>query len=198
MTGGFVGMAKKVSEADLANAKSTLESSLRDELLTEARAEVPEDFILYPNLIQIAYSDLPQTESGADSVTINEHADFYGVMFKRSDLNDFLANKKLGTENGQVSIMGIESLDAAFSSTSPLDLLNTNEIQIEFTGDRVAEYVVREDALKNDLAGQPKDALKEISRTKYPNIETARGVVRPFWKSDYPTDVSKIKTVKSI
>lgn len=198
MTGGFVGVAKKVSEDDLSKAKSTLESSLRDELLTEAKAQVPDDFVLYPNLIQISYQDLPQTASTGDTATINEHADFYGVMFKRRDLNDFLADKKLQIQPGEVNIQGLESLDISFVSTSTIDLLNTSEIEFELSGNTTAEAIIPEESLKNDLVGQPSDALKEISQTKYPNILSAHGVIRPFWKTSYPDDISKIKVIKSI
>lgn len=198
MTGGFVGVTKKVSESDLTGAKTTLETSLRAELLEEAKAQVPEDFVLYPNLTQISYQDLPQTVSTGDTATINVHADFYGVMFKKIDLNNFLVSKKIEDSTSSLfKIQNLESLEASFVSNTPVDILNTSEIQFVITGETTAESTISEESLKKDLAGKPKNDLKDIIRVNYPNILNARGVIRPFWKTSFPDDVEKIKIVKT-
>src|SRR3989344_3071580 len=61
MTGGLVGMEKAVGAEDLANAKTELEVALKDDLWEEAKAEVPEDFILFPSLSQSVFEDMPQS-----------------------------------------------------------------------------------------------------------------------------------------
>ncbi len=59
MIGGFVGIRRKVSDTDLAAANTTLQTSLKTELMNQAKAQVPPDFIIYPNLVYITYTNPP-------------------------------------------------------------------------------------------------------------------------------------------
>jgi hypothetical protein len=195
MSGGFVGISKQVSEADLSKAKADLENLLKSDLLVQATAQVPEDFVLYPNLVQITYTDLPQSAPSGETVTINERADFYGVMFKRSDLANYLASRKITDVTMlPVVIPQVEKLDISYTSTAPADLVKTEQIDITITGSVNAVSNIPEDSLKTDLAGAPKDGLSNILR-KYPNILTASATVRPFWKGSFP-DASQIDLVQ--
>src|SRR3989344_5462420 len=89
MSGGFVGVEKIVKKEDKTRVKAQLEAALKEELISEAKAQVPEDFILLPSLSSVTFEDLPQTDSlSRDSVTVNMRANLFGVMFKRSDLSN--------------------------------------------------------------------------------------------------------------
>ena len=196
MTGGFVGIAKKVSDADLSKTKNSLETSLKNQLIDEAKAQVPEDFILYPNLVQVTYSNLPQTNQTSSGVTVNEQADFYGVMFKKSDLENYLSSKKVSdTSLLPVSIINLSTLDASFTNSSTDDLLKAEQVNINFSGQGMAVSLIGESNLKNDLLGISKNSLGNVLK-KYPNILNASAVVRPFWKTSFPNDVSKITLIK--
>ncbi|MFZ2770129.1 MAG: hypothetical protein WAZ50_03330 [Minisyncoccia bacterium] len=197
MTGGFVGVRKQVSDTDLAKAKATLEVTLKSELMLQAKAQVPADFILYPNLIVINYSDLPQTSPKADSVTLNEQADFYGVMFKRSDLNNYLAQKK--ASQGiivSVEIVDLASLDATLQKQSTQDFIKAEQISFELSGNARAVAIVPVENLKKDLVGSNKSDLAS-SLIKYPSIDNANVKIHPFWKNSFPTNVNDIKIIKN-
>jgi len=197
MSGGFVGLSKKVSDADLTTAKTSLEAGLKDSLLTEAKAQVPSDYVLFTNLVQISYSDLPQSAPTDKGVTVNRHAEFSGVMFRKEDLSTFLASKKLtGATNVQgISFTNLESLDFAFATGTQIDLLKADSLNFTVSGDTKAVYFVPEEALKSDLAGISKNTLTDILKN-YPTIETATAVIHPFWSGSFPNDPSKIKIVK--
>jgi hypothetical protein len=197
MSGGFVGVTKKVSNEDLLKAKTTLESSLRDQLVNEAKAEVPEDFVLYPNLIQITYTDLPNSSSTASGVMVNRHADFYGVMFKKSDLANYVAKKKLTSElPSPIELTDIGSLDISFAGAATADLLKADQINIEISGNTAAVSRIDEEGLKNSLVGTKKSSIDQVLQ-KYPGIESANAVIRPVWKTSFPTDPSKINVKSS-
>ncbi|MES2214113.1 MAG: hypothetical protein V4465_01855 [Patescibacteria group bacterium] len=197
MTGGFSGLMKKVSEADLSKARSTLESSLKAELLNEAKAQVPADFILYPNLVQITYADAPQSNATDSGVTVNEHADFYGVMFKRSELAAYLASKKATTIPVPLDMPDISGLDASFvGRDAQADLLKAETVSFEVTGSAKAVSIISEDDLRNALAGKSKSGVNEVLGA-YPGILSAVASVRPFWKTSFPSDPSKIKVVSA-
>ena len=197
MFGGYIGVRKQVSATDLSKAKALLEETLKKELFVQAKAQVPPDFILYPNLVVINYSDLPQTAPKTDTVTLNEQADFYGVMFKRSDLNNYIAIKKANQGIiGNVEIIGLDSLSATLQKQATLDFIKTEQISFELSGNARAVAVVPEENLKKDLIGITKKDLAKIL-TNYQSIENASVSINPFWKNTFPTSVKDIKLVKN-
>lgn len=198
MTGGFIGTEKAVSPADGAKAKESLEVVLRAELLNQANAQVPADYILFPNLVSIVYEDLPQSNQTNSGATINERGNFYGVMFKKKDLISFLAQKKAVADTGvPIDISDLSSLDLSFIVQPQGDLLNAEQISFQVTGGVVAAFIVDEEALKQDLSGIKRNE-EEVVLKKYPGIVSANAVLRPFWNNSFPTDASKIKIVKNI
>ena len=192
MSGGFVGMTAKVSAADLATAKTTLEAGIKTDLLAQARAQVPADFILFPNLSQITYTLLPQGTSTATTATENEQGNFTGVMFKKSDLATFLATQQLGSNvvTGPMEIPDYSSLTIGFAGTNP-DLLQATSVNFQVNGTALTQWVTDESGLVKDLAGTKKSDLDSILKN-YPSIQSADATIKPFWKSSFPTDTTKI------
>lgn len=196
MTGGFVGKEKSVSEAELSVTRATLDEELSRELIEQARAQVPEDFVLFPHLATVTYEDLPQSNVTNSSVTVNRRGNFYGVMFKKSDLARFLTSKKaVVVQSDQVEIEDIESLDLAFAGTVPADLLQVNELNFTVEGQVLAMWITNADSLKSELTGRNKNDISEILKN-YPSIAQANAYIRPFWKSSFPDDADKITLKK--
>jgi hypothetical protein len=192
MTGGFVGTAKSVKPEDLEKAKAELETALREELSTQAKAQLPGDFILYPSLSSFSFEELPQSEANGNNVTLNLRGNFYGVMFKKSDLSNFLASKKIALAPGEmIEIPALDSLAMSFGSTAPADLLSANEIIFKVSGEVQALWVTDEIELKKDLVNRKKDEISVILGN-YPGIKEAEATIRPFWKSAFPEDPAKI------
>ncbi|KND48983.1 MAG: hypothetical protein AB200_00960 [Parcubacteria bacterium C7867-005] len=197
MTGGFVGLSKKINPTDLASAKAKVEADLTDQLSNEAVKQVPEDFILYPKLSHTSFSDLPQTSSSKDVAVVNRRGEFYGVMFKRADLSNFLASKKMNsTSTLPVMISTLESLDVSFAKSSAPDLLTATVFDFIVSGKVIATSIIAENDLRSSLAGINKNELTAILKN-YPGILTAGAVIRPFWKNTFPDDQSKIKIINS-
>lgn len=193
MTGGFSGIAKVANESELSKANSELMAALRDDLLREARAQAPAEFVLYPELSIIEFNEPVQTNAGNGNVTVSQTGNFYGVMFKRSDLAAFLATEKTNTELPlPVRIADIDSLSLSFNGEQPANLLDAEEISFVVTGTAKALSHINEESLRQSVAGKDKDELQSILRS-LPGIKTADAVVRPFWKSAFPEEASKIK-----
>lgn len=196
LAGGFVGKEKVVKPEDLTKAKSELEAALKEELWTEAEAEVPVEFILFRNLSTFSFEDMPQTAGDGGNVVINRRGHIYGIMFKRSDLANYLGQKKISLPASDVvEIPDFSSLNLSFASNPPADLLSLNDVSFKITGDAKLVWVTDEVALKADLAGKHKRDIPGILNN-YPTIASASVTVRPFWKSSLPDDVEKIKVVK--
>ena len=193
MSGGFVGVEKVVKNEDKTRVKAQLEAALKEELISEAKAQVPEDFILLPSLSSVTFEDLPQTDSlSKDSVTVNMRANLFGVMFKRSDLSNRLALDKITLASGElVDIVELDSLKFAFAGTLPTDLLILDEVKFSVTGGAVALWYTDEVALKADLIGKHKRDIPSVLNN-YPTVLSATATIRPFWKSSFPEDGERI------
>lgn len=186
MTGGFVGMEKGVSPEALAQAKEELKASLKDQLIEEARAQVPADFVLYPTLSTITYEDGPQSSSTDKTVNVNESGSFYGVIFKKSDLAQYIKTKKLSIpENQAIEVIGLPELELAFDGAAPSDLLKSTQIDFKVNGTATAVWLTDETSLKKDLSGQSKNDLSIVLKN-YPGILSADAIIRPFWKTSFP------------
>lgn len=198
MSGGFIGMEKVVKDQDKVQAKARLETALRDELISEAKAQVPEDFILISSLSSVTFEDLPQTVSTGkkDNVVVNLRANLLGVMFKRSDLSAHLMLNKIKRASSEsVDIVALDSLDFVFAGTAPRDLLSSEEISFSVLGEAIAVWHTDESALKTDLVGRHKRDIASILNN-YPTVLSTTVTIRPFWKNSFPSDSARISIKK--
>jgi hypothetical protein len=194
MTGGFVGTQGKVSSDDLTKAKTLLDSALHDDLVAQAQAQVPADYVLFSNLTQISYGALSTSSSTDTTAVVSEHGDFIGAIFKKSDLAAYLATQKLqNAPTGPAEITNWNGLSVTASSTK-LDLANSTTINFQISGAANLLWDTNEPALAQDLAGKNKSDLSTILKN-YPSIVSASAMIRPFWKSVFPSDPAKIKIV---
>lgn len=188
MTGGFVGTEKAVSEADKTKARAELEAGLKSELLSEARAQVPDGFILIDELSSFTFEELPQTESSNQSnTTFNLRGNLEGAMFKEDDLITHISREKAGLSPGDIAeILDIDSINFAFASTSAVNPLLGDTLSFTASGSAVVLWRTDETALKADLLGRKKSELNAVLNN-YPNIVEASATVRPFWKTSFPS-----------
>jgi len=197
MTGGFVGVERVVSEKDKTRVTNDLQTTLKEGLISEAKAQAPEGFVLFPSLSSITFEELPQTEADKNSTTLNMRANLYGVMFKENDLSTHLTAKKADLAVGDtIDIVGLESLELAFTDTAPEDLLLSDKIDFSVSGVAKALWVIDETALRADLVGKHKRDIPSILNN-YPNIESVNATIRPFWKGSFP-DNSKDIVIKKL
>ncbi|MBI1974335.1 MAG: hypothetical protein HYS51_00540 [Candidatus Zambryskibacteria bacterium] len=197
MAGGFIGKEAVVKNEDKAKATSELEAALREELLAEAKAQVPDGFSMFPNLVAVNFETLPSTALSGANAVIKVKGDFAGMMFKKSDLSNQLANSKIKIASGElVDIMPLESLEVSFAGNAPKDLISMNEINLSVTGDTTAVWRTNETALKTDLAGRSKRDIPAILNN-YPAVVSATATVRPFWKNSFPLNSAKITIKKN-
>ena len=197
LSGGFVGKAKVVSDENLAKAKSEVKLGLDAQLMEEAKAQVPADFVLIPELSTVSYEDLPQTDAGNGDANVGMKANLNAVMFKETDLSKYLASKKITlTPEDVVKLEPLENLNFAFFGSTPTDLLSSDQMSFEVTGDSQLVWQTDENALRADLVGKSKNEVQSILNN-YLSIIKADVVIRPFWKRSFPDEISDI-TIKRI
>ena len=199
ITGGFVGQRKKVTDSDLAQAKSTLTTQLKDDLLNQVKAQIPADYVMFSGLTQINYELLPRQDAAGNSATVAMRGNLNAAIFKQGDLAQYLALEKLGVNNvpSEVEIADFSKITIVFDSQTSTDLLKDATIKIKVSGLATAKFLTDEKSLAADLIGVKKDNLNLVLK-QYPSIDTATPVIRPFWKSTFPTDVNKIRIKEQI
>ncbi|MEK7461729.1 MAG: hypothetical protein AAB586_01525 [Patescibacteria group bacterium] len=197
MSGGAIAGERAIKNEDEVAAKSQLEKLLKEELISEAKAQVPEDFILLSSLSSVTFWDLPQTDSdNENSVMINMHADLSGIIFKKVDLaNRLVADKIMLAIGESVDIVELDSLGFAFINNTATDSIPSDEIRFSVQGEAIAIWRVDEVALKSDLIGKSKRDLPSILNN-YPTIIKATATIRPFWNSSFPEDGANISLKK--
>jgi hypothetical protein len=192
MSGGFSGVRKKVSETDLTNARKSLEGSLRTELLSQARAQMPSDFILFPELASVTYEILPIEGAGENNAKVTVRGNLNAAIFKKGELAQYLAMQKLGADNigGEVAIDDFSAMNITTGSQEEIGRSGT--LRVLVVGQAEVRYMTDEVALASDLVGVPKKEVNTVLK-RYPSIESASAIIRPFWKSSFPNDVQEIK-----
>jgi len=193
MANGFSGVMKFPSESEVARARNQLRSELQTQLLSDAQAQKPDGYVLYPDATFIVFDDNESvSESKGDAVSLTERASMQGVIFNEQDLANFIAEQSLATFDGSdVSIPGIEEL--TFMMEGKEDGVGPGDtISFSLSGSVYVVWDIDADAMKEAFAGVPKKQFTTVLGG-FSHIERARASVRPFWKRNFPSDVNNIR-----
>lgn len=191
MTGGFVGERLTVSDNELRTATDAIRGELRQRLLERLAAEQPAGFVLYNESVRMRYESLPSTEAGEGRATIREKAVLEAPIFAAAEFAGYLAENTIaGYEGEQVRVENPQTLTFAYVSASSTPAAEKVDFSLSGTTRIVWDYDQEE--LRSDVAGASKTALPAIL-SKYPAVERAEAVVKPFWKGSFPEDPKKIR-----
>lgn len=195
MTGGFVGMTKSVSPEKLLQAKARLEGELKSELLAEARTKVPAGNIWFGDAYRLKFDTLSQPPAaGKGTVTVHESATLSLFLFPQMGIARAIAEKTVtGWSGAPVALSERENLSFSFkgSEYSPTSI---GPVGFNLKGRAVLIWQTEAAKLKAELTGKSKKELPTII-SHYPSIAAADVVMRPFWKSTFPSSPDKIKVV---
>lgn len=195
MTGGFSGIVKIASTEDIKKAKIELENSLKETLLAQARAEVPDYFVLYDDAVFFSFGDpdVADTEnSKKDIITVTASGVLHGVLFKDSELSKSIAENTIDSYTGDnISIDDLDKLEFTVVDRKSFDPATDTEINFTLFGSSEVVWDIDGIALARDLAGKDKTSFLDV-RSNYPGIERFEAIVRPFWKKTFPKDPSDI------
>ncbi len=198
MTGGFVGVKKKISADVRKGALGEIETGLRDMLATEVKTQIPENFVFFEEVLFYEFEEVSQTEVKNDSVKINLKGTVRAAIFDRDALEEFLADQTTpALNNEKVEVIGLENLTVITKNKDKIDIKTHPIFEVGIAGQAVVAALFPEDVIQNELVGGSKKSLQSVL-SKYTSIQEAEAVLRPFWKRSFPTDVKKIKIEKVI
>lgn len=196
--GGFSGIIKTASSEDLDNALNSIENSLKEILLSQARLQVPDDFILYDNAVFFEFNNTTkQKETTKGPILVTETGKLHGVIFNRAELSKHVAMNFIGSYGGEdVIVRNLDELGFSIIEQEKINIENTNELEFKFIGTADIVWGINKNLLVDSIAGKNKNGFNEIIAT-YPSVDKAKATIRPFWKKVFPEDSENI-TVRII
>lgn len=187
-TGGEAGVMHTVSEAEKEAVVETLKTQLIERLRRETRAQIPENFITYPELqfITIDTDSLRLTGEGIKfPATIGGSMTTY--LIPQDRFEQTLANEALnGTTYAGVVIPELQTLTVTPASAIPTNSDTPPEsITVSVSGEGTIIAQIAPEKIKALLIGARKGSFASLIAT-IPEIETAQASLYPFWAPFFP------------
>jgi hypothetical protein len=200
MTGGFVGVTKKISTAD----KTAVEQELKDKLLAQVKGnnvsvDVPAGHILIPDSVFSSFDTLKTGEStDPNKAEVSLKMSYTGILIKQTDLAQFLAKRYILEYKGEpVDIMNPADLKITLQDKESLDLKALSDISVTIAGKARVAWTFEEDKLKEALKGLSKSTYSD-KILEFPAIEKASLSFTPPWIFTIPSDTDKIEIKQEI
>ncbi len=199
-TGGFNDKKFMIDEAELQTAQQALRTELRNSLLTRIDAEKPAGFVVFKDAVTFTYETLPSVAYGDNLATIKEKVLLRIPIFKEDDFALFIAKATVpGFTNDPVRIADYSTFSFSYkgATTSASDISNYESIAFNLSGKPQIIWKYDGDKLKADLLNANKTALNVVLGG-YPSIEKATAVIRPFWKTKFPTSIKEVQIIEVV
>lgn len=194
-TGGFVGEERIVSEADLREARNGIHQELTESLKVAARAQLPERFLLYDDLIFINFVSLPTVGEGGENAKVAERGTLTAFSFSGEALAQILAQRASpGYDLPSLFFRDPEDIAVRVLDKDSIDPENASSVRLSIEGDPLFVAGIDIEMLKEELRGIPRSAVGEVSG-RYPEIESIKATLTPFWKKTMPEDAGDIAIV---
>jgi hypothetical protein len=187
MTGGFDGVQKVADPSAVAKAVDELTEQLRGDVTlraAEAAGQGYQAFAVPASFAVLATGREPQGDQV--KVWVEAEADAYAVA--ESDLADAVAGAVLPGYRAK----GEARID------NPADLRVTPKEgkapSLEVVGSAKVTWTVDANALEAAILGQPIASFDKVA-ARFGGAESATPVVRPFWRSAFPSDPESIDVI---
>jgi hypothetical protein len=181
MTGGYVGVRKVVSDDAKVQAQKDLSLDLKTQI--EQTQNQSTEYIIIPDTSTLVYGKLQDRAEG-DSITLTLSASVDAYSLTKKDLYNFI---------GQNTIPGSTPEDQ-FTLTPDSLTFTVEDKLIKISGSTTIVWVTDVEKLKKDVAGKKLTEATPIMNS-YKAFEKAEAKISPFWKTRFPSDVSRIEVV---
>lgn len=194
ISGGYSGTVKVPSDEAVAQARKELDDALLKESTEKARAQVPPNVSFFPGSMIIKFEEVPQDFTTENTAKVSERATVSVFFFDTAELAKKIALLSLPEDkNNPFLISNMPTLKFEFiDRVDNVVLSDLSKISFSITG--IADFVGQIDAekIRTELIGKNKKDFSKIIENQI-NISNANAVIRPMWKSVFPSDSSKIK-----
>ena len=192
IVGGFVGERAIVDEDVLNATRTKLREPLRDQVYAAIAEKAGDDLLVFPGGVFTTFESPPVAYAEGDTATVREVVRISAIAFDKKALARMLATAALADpEDGDVLIDNPEDMTMTVVNKDGVDIANDALVQFTLDGRITLTWQVDVDRLKQDLVGKHSGALNTVM-SGYPGIKSAQATIRPFWKSEFPSEVGSI------
>jgi hypothetical protein len=189
-TGGFKGAQKVVDDKTLAATRTALQQELKEQILKDAHSQKPDGYVLFDTAYAFEFEQAGITGVSSETAKVTERATLYAIILNSTQLgNEIIKGKNLP----KIDYTILDLQDLQFSiKTKDWGFKDQKPLSFGLVGTVRAVADIDDVNLKNDLADKTSKEVNAVL-SKYPGIETAEIVLRPFWRRTFPAKSEDIK-----
>jgi len=191
MAGGFSGTQAVISKQVLASTTAELQNNLKTSLASDVTAQIPANFILYPDSMTFSFSPMSQAGTNGNGTVVDEKGTAYGVIFDRGDLARSIA--EIYSIVDTTKIDNLDSLNFKYATGTAFNPAGDSAtLNFSLTGSAHIVWTFDANKLETQLLGLSKNQAKEVM-SGYPAISQVWVETSPFWNQTIPTDPKKVR-----
>lgn len=197
ITGGSSGEQPILSDAQLTDAKTSLQAMMKNNHpATFLAHQIPEHYWIPESLIQV--SDIAyHTEPVETGVMVVAERTITGNMIDRTALQEFLLNTVVPeSQRSYVNIVDTESLELKPAQPLVTNITQNKTLTIYLSGSFTGQAVVDESSLRQSIARKKKNAAITTLRA-VPGVTSVSIRIWPPWITHVADKVSKISFITS-
>ncbi len=194
MTGGEEGEQPKVSEADMAEARTTLEKKLLETLMAKLGPQVPGDYVLFPGAILASFTpEISKNPAKPDEAELTLKANATGIIFNKNELASYLAKQQIADYNNEVvDITNWDTFKFSLIDAEDVDPSSLEKISFKLEGTGHLVWIFNTGDLKAKLQLAGSSNYKLVFDNDFPMIQVANIVFTPPWVRSIPSDPNRI------
>ncbi|MDE2031191.1 MAG: hypothetical protein KGI58_02970 [Patescibacteria group bacterium] len=195
LTGGAQGNVYTLDPVEKGTMDAIAQSSFKSNLINKAIAEVPSDYILYPNAYTFSYQIDENIFSPTPNAKVKITGSLSAIILDKKDLSNTLVKNMLpdvvNPELSEISIQNLSKLNFNFIQQDQSITKDTKSIPFSLSGTLNAKWSPNISNLIDKLQGVNKNNLTSIFKLD-PGIDSVETKIFPPWQSYLPNDKSKI------
>ena len=180
VSGGFSGEEKVVSAQDKAKAIESLKAGLATKVLSKAKHQIPEKYVLYSGATVVDYTETTSDDSAseADRATLALTASLKGVIFEKASFAKFLAAGKNIGFGAPILIKDYDSVNVSLDPKYNIEKDSASSVKFQVSGKPTFVAQLDEADLLNKLSGTNRGEFSSVFG-QFPAISRASVSYRP-------------------
>jgi hypothetical protein len=194
MTGGFEGSRPTASQATEDAAHSALQATLTTDMQAAIAAQVPQGYVLIPGSTFTSYIPEPSDADATGAVQVHEKGTVTAVVFPSDAFARAIAHQLTSSYTDQTLTLKDTSKLTLTPAVATAPTASAATFQFSLSGTGSIVWKVDPTKVSGAVAGKTREAATSLLKG-FPEIDQAYLTLRPFWRSTFPADPSKITVV---
>ncbi|HAE36841.1 MAG: hypothetical protein UR85_C0003G0015 [Candidatus Nomurabacteria bacterium GW2011_GWF2_35_66] len=173
-------------------------ASFKEKLIRKLSAQVPADYILYPDAVSFSYEFGENLLSKTPDAKIEMKGTLSAFLLKENGLSDSIISKLLpgisSFEKSEIIGPNLSNLSFRFTDKSQMVNKDIENFEFELTGNLPLSWNPNVELLKGLLVNKPKSEVSKIFKQD-PGIVSATVSIMPFWSKILPKDIKNINII---